>query len=220
MNTSFVDQLIDKGMNRDDLAFVGKAMVSHYNRVNEVHTKIAACRECSLRKGCHQVVTGTGELQPEIVVVSDTPDESEDKFGMSGFSQYAIYLMGVLQKVGVHWDQVFWTHAVKCRTDKIKMININDCHVNLVNQLARLRPTAIIALGTTAISSLAGEPVKINDAIGEEFFFELGSESIPVIPIKHPRNIVDLDKDDFKEETKMVWRALKPLGDLIDSTRL
>lgn len=216
--TSFVDSLIDKGMNREDLAYVSRAMVFRFNQINEVHTKIATCRTCDLYKSCvNRPLSGIGSIDPEIVVISDVPEEREARFGMTGFAEYSIYMMAFFKKLGIEWDDIFWTHAIKCKTDqKTTMATISDCHANLVNQLATLKPTVIVALGTTAISSLAGKPIKIHDAMDEEIYFSIGSKEVRVIPIEHPRTFLGKDKDEFKEKTRDIWRQLKMVGELIE----
>lgn len=215
---SFVDSLIDKGMNRGDLTDVSRAMVSRFNQINEVHTKVEACRRCDLYESCiNRPLSGIGSMNPEIVVVSDIPEEREARYGMTGFAEYSIYLMAFFKKLGLEWDDIFWTHAVKCKTDeKTTMHHITECLPNLVSQLARLKPTVIVALGTTAISSLQGEPTKIQDAIGEELYFTIGSQEVPVIAIEHPRSFLSKGEDVFKDKTRDIWRELKAIANIIE----
>lgn len=161
------------------------------------------------------IVVSTGHMKPEIMIVSDRPEEAELKMGFSGFGMYGFYLMLFLNKMGIDVSDVYWTQVIKKPVEKINMSLIKDWYKYLHNEIVVTQPTAIIALGTTSISALAQEQIKIDKAIGEEFYFEMPDRNIPVIPIKHPRTFMDEDIDTFKAGTGQTWRNVKVIEDLL-----
>lgn len=197
-----IDKFVEEGLKQEDVSRATREMFSHYEEIALLYRYLN-------RKG---PIHSTGHLHPEIMVVSDSPEESERIAGFTGFAEYSIYLMIFFQRLGIGINDIFWTTVVKESADKINMSLINNWQPHLYNEIFVTKPTAIIALGTTAITALAGEPIKIDKAIGGEFYFE-AHKDIPVIPIKHPRNI--LEGDDIKGDTKQAWQSIKTIGDLL-----
>lgn len=200
-----VQQLVDRGLKAEDVSRVAREMFSHYESIGLMHQYLP-------RKG---IVVSTGHMKPEIMIVSDRPEEAELQMGFSGFGMYGFYLMLFLNKLGINVSDVYWTQVIKKDVPKIDMSIIKDWYKYLHNEIVVTQPTAIIALGTTSISALAQEPIKIDKAIGEEFFFEMPDRNIPVIPIRHPRATMGVELDEFKSYTGETWRNLKPIEDLL-----
>ncbi len=213
MGTSVVEQLIQRGMKREDMVSTLESMNTYYNRLHMISGQIRQCRACPLHRSCgNGPYVGMGELHPKIVVVSDTPKVQKNGLGfMQNMAQHSVFLMNMFLRLGLEAEDVYWTHAIKCPTDDPKMMYALECHTHLANELAVLQPVAIVALGTVAISALAGEAVRIADAVGEEFFFEMSTKSIPVIPIRHPRTLLKLDDDEFEERTSEIWRSIRKI---------
>lgn len=197
-----VDRFVEEGLRQEDVSRATREMFSYYEEIGLLYRYLN-------RKG---PIHSTGHLHPEIMVVSDFPEDGELVAGFSGFAEYSVYLMIFFNKLGISINDIFWTNVVKEQTDKITMSLIRKWQVDLYNEIFVTKPTVIIALGTTAITALAGEPVKIDKAIGEEFYFE-ADKDIPVIPIKHPRLI--LQGEDMRKDTKQTWQNLKAIGDLL-----
>ena len=158
-------------------------------------------------------IHSTGHMHPEVMVVSDHPEDGERVFGFSGYGQYSIYLMIFFQRMGLSITDVFWTHAIKEPAEKITMEAIRKWQKDLYNEIYVTKPTAIVALGTAALTSLTDERIRIDDAIGQSYAFELGSETIPIIPMKHPRAI--LGSEDVRLQTKEAWSGIKQIAELI-----
>lgn len=141
MAIALADRLISKGMNQEDVSKVISEMSSYYNRLNSIGNKITSCNACSLRRACDMApITGMGPLHPEVMVVSDYPllDQS------TGMVDTSVFMMMLLSRISLKVDDIYWTHAVKCRADKVKMTHVNECHVHLHAEITALRPAAII----------------------------------------------------------------------------
>lgn len=198
-----IQSLVEQGMKESDVSRVSREMFLHYESIGLMHQYLP-------RTG---TVISSGTMTPEVMIVSDKPEHSEEIFGFSGFGMYGFYLMNLLDRVGIKISDVYWTQVFKEPVETINMSLIKDWYKYLHNEIVVTKPTVIIALGTTAISALAQQPIKIDKAIGEEFDFDLGNKSIPVIPVYHPRNF--LDTEEFKARTNDLWGSIKPIADML-----
>jgi uracil-DNA glycosylase family 4 len=218
MAIAIADHLIDSGLKQEDVSKVVEGMSSYYNRLNMIGNKITSCSACSLRDGCHVPIAGIGPLRPEIVVVSDYPPLGKDDLSII---EVQVVMMMLLSRIPLNVEDIYWTHAVKCRADRVTMGHIKECYVHLVNEIAILQPAAIVALGSVAISSLATEHISINDAIDGEFHFEMGNPQngserrIPVIPVYHPRTLMGIDKAEFKDKMNRMWKNIRVISDYL-----
>ncbi|MNO93920.1 Uracil DNA glycosylase superfamily protein [compost metagenome] len=127
----------------------------------------------------------------------------------------SVFMMTMFTKIGLKVEDIYWTHAVKCYADRVTMNQVKECHHHLTNEIAMLQPAVIVALGSSAISSLAGEHININDAIGGEFEFDSGKQMLPVIPLYHPRTLMDLPEREFKAKTNQMWTQIKDISDYL-----
>ncbi len=198
--------MIDKGFKRGDVVKASSEIFSYYDHLKSLEsmlpTKTNAYR-------------GRGNEYADVMIVSDMPDIYEREKGYIAFSDYPVYLTVFLHRLGLSFQDVYWTTAIKEYHSKINMRLIKDHYQYLHKEIVAINPSMIYVLGTTAISSLALKPVKIEKAIGEEWFFETPSEDIPVIPLTHPRQILKQEKSVFQEESNRIWRALKELKTIL-----
>lgn len=200
-----IQGFVDRGLKEEDVSRSVRETLSYFEKIGLMYRYLH-------KKGPTQ---STGGMNPEIMIVSDSPEESERIAGHSGFAEYPIYLMIFLQRLGININEIFWTQVVKDAQEKVNMTTIKHWYPHLLNEIIITQPTAIIALGTTAITAFAQEPIKIQKAIGGDFSFEMpdGKKDIPVIPIKHPRLV--LEENNIKQDTKETWQSLKVIGDLL-----
>lgn len=213
MAIAIADQLISKGMKQEDVSKVVTEMSSYYNRLHLTRNNITSCDACSLRAACKKVpIAGLGPLQPEVLVVSDHPLDNDESTGMI---ETSVFMMTMFSRIGLKVDDIYWTHAVKCRTDRVSWGHIKECHYHLTNEIAMLQPAVIVALGSAAISSLAGEQLSINDAIGGEFEFDSGKQMLPVIPVYHPRTLMGLSEKEFRVKSNKIWTQIKEIVDYL-----
>ncbi|WP_421022017.1 hypothetical protein, partial [Klebsiella pneumoniae] len=70
-----VQSLVDRGLKQEDVSRVAREMFSHYESIGLMHQYLP-------RK---DIVVSTGHMKPEIMIVSDRPEEAELKMGFSGF---------------------------------------------------------------------------------------------------------------------------------------
>lgn len=205
---SVLQTLVDKGLKLADLTQASEQMWAYFKKVRALEsalpTKVNTYR-------------GRGNERADILIISDAPDQCEQQTGLVGFSGYPIILTMFLNRLGVNFEEAYWTTAIKRIHPRVNMSIIKDEFVHLKEEITYINPSVIIALGTTPISSLAGEPIKIDKAVGKDFSYDIHQAfpSIPVIPIYHPRTFNDMEEDEFRQVIKETWQSLKSIDSLL-----
>jgi uracil-DNA glycosylase family 4 len=113
-------------------------------------------------------IQGIGSKHPDIVVVGEYPDESEDASGNAFTGRWGqFFIRNIMRPLQINMNETYLTYAVKCWSSKklsknsVKRINatpnrmsILKCRGYLEAELKALKPRVIIALGNVGICSL------------------------------------------------------------------
>lgn len=208
-NRPVIDILTDKGMNHENIEKAFSQMFSFFKHVQTLEKCIDTSHMTHIQ--------GRGNLHADIVVVSGQPDDSEITTKFAGYSSYAMYLTTWFNRIGLNFTDIYWTNAIKSTDAKPSMASIQADAKYLKAELDAIDPSVIIAIGSTAISAFAGKPVRIEKALKETYSYEFhpNLDNVPVIPMTHPRSIIEMDKPRFQAETKRVWQQIKKLESIL-----
>ena len=130
----------------------------------EVATTLDQCRRCELWKSATQAVAGVGPAQASIMLVGEQPGDQEDLAGLPFVGPAGAVLERAMLEAGVARDSIYLTNAVKHfkweprgkrRLHKTPaQREIATCHDWLEEELHRVQPQVIVALGSTALKSI------------------------------------------------------------------
>jgi DNA polymerase len=122
------------------------------------------CRRCELWRNATQAVPGVGPTQARIMLVGEQPGDQEDLQGLPFVGPAGAVLDRALAEAGVARDAVYLTNAVKHfkweprgkrRLHKTPaQREVSACHAWLEEELARVQPEVVVALGATALKSV------------------------------------------------------------------
>ena len=159
-----------------------------------------ACRRCDLWKRATQAVLGEGPESASIMLVGEQPGDEEDLRGRPFVGPAGRLLDHALKNAGVARTDLFVTNAVKHfkweprgkrrlhkRPDQQE---ISACNMWLDQEIARVSPRVIVALGATALRALAGTTQSIESARRETFQHPSGAL---LIVTYHPSAILRAD---------------------------
>ena len=168
-------------------------------------------KESAFRGGTHfNGYMGTGNRKAEVMVVSGIPTGCERNSKIVGLSEYATTITIMLNKLGMQFEDIYWTLAIKS-DDKANMSIINNHRKYLQEEVISVNPSIIISLGNTAITSLLGKRTKwneIDNKIGYNIHDNL--PDIPIITLEHPSSLIEKrDIDGFKAYFKSSWSTIK-----------
>jgi probable DNA metabolism protein len=155
------------------------------------------CRRCDLWQYATQAVGGEGPKRARIMLVGEQPGDQEDLAGHPFVGPAGKLLDRVCEAAGVERGTLYVTNAVKHfkweprgkrRLHKTPaQREIEACNYWLDKELAQVRPTVIVALGTTALKAVLGaSKVTLKDTLGQP----LRHEGRWVVTIYHPSYVL------------------------------
>jgi uracil-DNA glycosylase family protein len=166
----------------------------------------AACTRCPLYKFATQVVPGEGPARARIMLVGEQPGDQEDRQGRPFVGPAGGVLAKALAEAGIERADVFVTNAVKHfkfeprgkrRLHKRpNAYEIDRCHLWFEFERAIVKPQLVVALGATAVRSVAGRPLTINKIRGKVLTLADGGRMLATI---HPSYILRIDNDADKK---------------------
>lgn len=156
------------------------------------------CMKCPLSEiRPTQVVNGIGPLDARIMIIEEAPGHDEDLEGQPFVGKAGRKLNGLLSRVGIHRSQVRITSATRCfpslRTEEgfrpPSWQEINTCLPYLDKEIAAIKPTVIIPLGSLALKALLGDKkATISANRGTEIWSE--KYNCKIMPTMHPSAVL------------------------------
>lgn len=150
------------------------------------------CAECPCSKGGlpERPIRGAGKLK-SLAIVGEGPSTEEKHQGWPFVGPSGKLLQQAFSAHGIDRNGVWITNAILCQRpwdDEKLAIAVACCRPRLEHELSLVAPTALLALGGTAIESL-GLPVSaVSDARGTK---QTGALSpVPVVSSIHPAAIL------------------------------
>jgi uracil-DNA glycosylase family 4 len=173
--------------------------------------EVRGCTKCGLSATRTQTVFARGNPMAELVFVGEGPGADEDRLGEPFVGKAGQLLDKMITAMGYAPADVYICNVVKCRPPenrKPEPAEMAACLPYLHEQLAVIRPRAIVALGATAVQGLLGAAEGITRMRGT---WKIYRGSIPIMPTFHPAYLL---RDPTKKAD--VWsdlqQVMKQLG--------
>jgi len=165
VSTGPVPRLVHPGQPVQTLAQDGIASLA------ELKAATMRCRECPIGEFATQSVIGEGPGKAPLMLVGEQPGDQEDLQGHPFVGPAGRLLARALQQAGIPRDQVFVSNAVKHFKYELRgkrrihktptQREAAACLHWLEDEIALVRPKALVALGATAARSLLGRAVPV-----------------------------------------------------------
>jgi DNA polymerase len=149
------------------------------------------------------------------MLVGEQPGNDEDLAGLPFVGPAGRLLDRALESAGITREQVFVTNAVKhfrFRERGKKRIHqkpsvgqIEQCRWWLAQELSKVEPTVVVAMGATAARSVLGKPVVIREARGHSLET---AEGVVVCVTIHPSYLLRL-RDNREQEFDRFTKDLR-----------
>ena len=139
--------------------------------LDELKAATMACRECPIGEFATQSVIGEGDPKARLMLVGEQPGDQEDLQGHPFVGPAGRLLARALEDAGIPRDQVFVSNAVK--HFKFELRGKRRIHKSpsqreaaaclhwLEDEIALVRPQALVALGSSAARSIMGRAVPV-----------------------------------------------------------
>jgi DNA polymerase len=171
----------------------------------QVAGEVAVCTRCSLHQCRNRTVFGVGDRQARWLIVGEAPGAEEDKQGEPFVGRAGRLLDSMLLAIGLRREQVFIANVLKCRPPGNRNPNpeeVAQCLPYLERQIALLRPSILLAVGSIAAQNLLATDVPVGRLRGQLHAF--GSARTPLVVTYHPAYLLR-----SPGEKRKVWEDLK-----------
>ena len=178
----------------------------------QMQSAVAACTGCGLSQSRQQAILGEGLASADWMIVGDAPGEEEDKAAQSFAGPAGQLLDNMLKALSLTREQVYLTHALKCRTPigrNASQVEVSHCATYLARQVELVQPKVILAMGRTAALALlqSAEPLgKLRSQV-QSF------KGVPVVVTYPPAYLLRNQADKAK-----AWADLCRAASLVKST--
>lgn len=166
---------------------------------------LSQCRRCPLWETATQAVAGVGPRNARIMLVGEQPGDREDLEGLPFVGPAGKLLDTVMQRAGLPRETVYLTNAVKHfkweprgkrRLHKTPaQREIAACVDWLERELEEVNPQIVVALGSTALKALTGDPrAMLTEQLGKP----IAQDGRWIVAIYHPSYVLRVRGDEEK----------------------
>ena len=177
----------------------------------ELRVKALACTRCpNLASSRTSVVFGVGTVQARLMFVGEAPGADEDEQGEPFVGKAGELLTRMIGAMGLSRSDVYIANILKCRPDTPGQTSGNrkpttdemaTCIPWLHQQIDIIQPSAIVALGATAVEGLLGKTPGISKLRGNWQQYR----GIHLMPTYHPAYLL---RNQAPSEKRKVWEDL------------
>ena len=178
----------------------------------QLQSAVASCTGCGLSQSRQQAILGEGLASADWMIVGDAPGEEEDKEARSFAGPAGQLLDNMLKALSLTREQVYLTHALKCRTPvgrNASQVEVSHCATYLARQVALIQPKVILAMGRTAALALLQSAEPLGKLRSQVHSFK----GVPVVVTYPPAYLLRNQADKAK-----AWADLCVAASLMRST--
>lgn len=147
------------------------------------------CTRCALHESRTHVAFGDGDPDADLMLIGQAPRRPEDLQGKPFCGAAGNLIDNCLTDAGLARADCYLTDLVKCRPPgdrRPERAEIEQCSAYLRQQIARVRPRVIVALGELATAVLLRRRLPLERVAG----YRLDLEGITLIPTYHPTTAI------------------------------
>ena len=179
------------------------------NDINSLHVSISSCHLCDLSKSRKQGMSGYGNADADLMIVDSIVSSSEDDSSSYYAGRAGASLRKMVENVlELSIDDVFLTHAVKCKplgSNKPSESEFNSCKPYLYKQIEIIQPKVIVTLGEEAYNIFSQTKEEFNSVRGHI----IDLKDYKLVPIYHPQFL--LRNPSLKKDTLNDLKIIKSL---------
>jgi DNA polymerase len=168
--------------------------------LTELAGRAASCTRCDLYQHATQTVFGEGPAQATMVLVGETPGDTEDKQGHVFVGPAGRVLDRAFRDSGIARPEVYLTNAVKHFRwtgrgkrrihERPNTTEIKACRPWLEDELRVIRPRLVVLLGAVAGESVFGSSFRVSAYRGHVTDATIGSWQGPTVATIHPSAVL------------------------------
>jgi len=132
-----------------------------YNKLKQLYRDCSLCGLCESRTN---VVFGRGNLDADIMVISEAPSEVEDSTGLIFNGEVGEIFKWILENSGIDKSRLWITSTVMCRPESKggrnktpKVSEIKGCKPRLIEEISLVSPKIIVLAGNVPLLMATGK---------------------------------------------------------------
>ena len=152
-------------------------------------------------------VLSVGPIGSPVMIIGEAAGEEEEKFRLPFIGPGGHLLTLIMNQLGIDRNGVYLTNVFKYRPERPTNEEIQQAIELLKNEIAIVKPTFILTLGTFAIRALLNSPDgRIGDLRGKWMKFG----EVEVMPTISPNYLLKKDNPDEVRSLKLdIWNDMK-----------
>jgi uracil-DNA glycosylase family 4 len=178
-------------------------------RLPQLATEVASCTKCGLAATRTQTVFARGNPEAQLCFVGEAPGADEDAQGLPFVGRAGQLLDRMIGAMGLSPERdVYICNILKCRPPgnrRPEPEEMATCIPYLHEQLALVRPRAIVAMGNTAVAALLDTKLGITKLRGQ---WKLYRGHTLVMPTYHPSYLLRPSPQQT-EAKRQAWQDLQ-----------
>jgi uracil-DNA glycosylase len=178
-----------------------------------IREEIGDCTRCKLhRLGRRQIVFGVGNPDADLMFVGEAPGADEDVQGVPFVGRAGQLLTKIIEAIGLRREDVYIANVIKCRPPENRNPEpdeVETCEPFLFQQIDRIKPKVIVALGTFAAKALLKTQDSISRLRGRTYQYR----GATLVPTFHPAFL--LRSPDRKRD---VWEDMKKVRAILQDS--
>ena len=151
--------------------------------LESLNARIEQCQLCELHIDCQQRISGQGNAQAELLVVTDAPVDA----GLYTPADHEM-LQTLLGTIGIAPESAYFTSLVKCKPVEQRGPQTSEvicCEDHLLTQIKLIQPSLILVLGEAAAQQLLVTQKNLCDLRLRQHQYQ----GVPVYVSCHPREL-------------------------------
>ncbi len=174
-----------------------------------IASEVATCTKCGLHATRTNTVFSRGNPEAKLCFIGEAPGADEDAQGVPFVGRAGQLLDKMIQAMGLDpAKDVYVCNIIKCRPPgnrRPEPDEVATCIPYLHEQIARIDPKVIVALGNTSVAALLGTKLGITKVRGS---WKLYRGKIPVMPTYHPSYLLRPSAQQ-SEAKRQAWEDLQ-----------
>jgi uracil-DNA glycosylase family protein len=190
----------------------------------EAKEEARSCTACPLYENATQTVFGEGSAGARLMLVGEQPGDVEDRQGRPFVGPAGQLLDWAIEKAGIDRRRAYVTNVVKHFKwvprgkrrihSKPSSMEIRACLPWLEEEVALVRPAALVCLGATAAQALLGRSFRVTRERGH---FVRSPLAPHVMATVHPSSLLRIEDDKERKAAIRVFVAeLRKVADVLE----
>jgi DNA polymerase len=190
----------------------------------EAKEKARSCTACPLYENATQTVFGEGSVGARLMLVGEQPGDVEDREGRPFVGPAGQLLDWAIEKAGIDRRRAYVTNVVKHFKwvprgkrrihSKPSSMEIRACLPWLEEEVALVKPEALVCLGATAAQALLGRSFRVTQERGN---FVRSPLAPHVMATVHPSSLLRIEDDKERKAAIRTFVAeLRKVADVLD----